>query len=805
MTTTFRQADGPVNPRVRCCSTAHRGAALASTSGAKTSGTEQTTNRPYTRVQKRSFRRAQRRAEQCGGTWYKGRWHTAKSLNTERDGGPRQSRNRGQRADLDLQTARPERLRVLTYNLGGLSSDSFDILLEWLISSDPADILIFQETHWCFGRGESTWQSAGWRFITSADPGSRYSGVAIVLHPKLAKHSDITHVVWKPGRLLHARCRTPRVSVDIVAVYQHVWQPTKQQEIAAKRHSLWLALGTLLQRIPLRNLVVVGADFNSACTSLPGLIGRGLLQSASSRKREADEELLSIVSANNLVMLNTWGSSRASYSHTFRNGNQQSQLDFVLTRRPAADAVARRARPMPIDLMPWRLGPKHRPVLASIPNRAGWHLQTSRPRAPNTLSYSIQDLRHCLRNEIPQSRSFQTRVQQIVRDADASVTLGVLNQRLLALCREIFPAKRREHARPSRAPATITAIHSLWKVQATTHQGGSGFHGTGAAWQKHAAVKQARSQVRALGKQARKQWLVSQIETAEQAAKRHDYRQVYQVVNRLAPKQSREKVYVKSPEGHLLCGQAQFQVIFEYFRGVFSRDEHFTMPTATSLPGFTEVEVLGAIQRLKPGKAVPHTSPPTELWRLCAEDFASRFSQLMRTADVTPGSLPPEATDCSLLLLAKPGKPNRQPGDLRPIGLQDPSSKLLATLLKDRVETQASSCLARCPQFAYNANRSIEEAISRVATHCASVRSRLKASVMSVHQRRAGCKQSACVGGIMISIDLSRAFDALPRPALQASMDFANIDRETQYLILLIHERCRYRVEHAGYADCFNM
>ena len=799
MTTTFRTADGPVNPRVRCSSTAHRGAALASASGAKTFGTEQTTHRQHTRAQKRSFQRAQRRAEQCGGTWYKGRWHTVKSLNTERAGWSGISRRCGKREELDLQAARPERLRVMTYNLGGLSSESFDILLEWLVSSDPADILIFQETHWCFGQGESTWKSAGWQFITSADPGSRYSGVAIVLHPKLAKNSEITHVVWKPGRLLHARCRTHRASIDIVAVYQHVWQHAKQQEIAAKRHSLWLALGTLLQRIPLRDLVVMGADFNSTCAPVPGLVGRGLLQSATSSKREADDELQSLLSANNLVMLNTWGSSRAIHSHTFKNGSHVSQLDYVLTRRHAADAVARRARPMPIDLMPWRLGPKHRPVIASIPYRAGWHLQNSRPKASHTLQYSAPDLRRCLRSDTPQSRSFRARVQQTVRDSENSVTLGILNQRLLALCRETFPARNGAHARPSRAPATIAAIHSLWEVQFSDSQGNSGLHCTGAAWQRHAAVKQARSQVR----EARKQWLVSQIETAEKAAQRHDYRQVYQVVNRLAPKQSRERVYVKSPEGHLLCGQAQFQAIFDYFQEVFSRPEPFSMPTAANFPSFTEAEILSAIQRLKTGKAVPRTSPPT--WRLCAEDFASRFSQLLQVDNTNTASLPPEATDCSLLLLAKPGKPHRQPGDLRPIGLQDPSSKLLATLLKDRVEAQASSCLARCPQYAYSTNRSIEEAISRVAAHCASVRSRIKASVMSVHQRRAGCKQSACVGGIMISIDLSRAFDALPRSALQASMDFANIDRETQYLILLIHERCQYRVEHAGYADTFSM
>ena len=62
------------------------------------------------------------------------------------------------------------------------------------------------------------------------------------------------------------------------------------------------------------------------------------------------------------------------------------------------------------------------------------------------------------------------------------------------------------------------------------------------------------------------------------------------------------------------------------------------MPTAANFPSFTEAEILSAIQRLKTGKAVPRTSPPT--WRLCAEDFASRFSQLLQVDNTNTASSP---------------------------------------------------------------------------------------------------------------------------------------------------------------------
>ena len=142
------------------------------------------------------------------------------------------------------------RLRVLTYNLGGVTSELYDSILEWLVHENPADVIILQETHWGLGRSDGAWTAAGWRVIVSADPHNRYSGVAVLLHPKLHARAEVTHVVWRPGRLLHVRCRRAHITVDILAVYQWVWQTTKSNEIRAKRHGLWTALGTLLQKIP---------------------------------------------------------------------------------------------------------------------------------------------------------------------------------------------------------------------------------------------------------------------------------------------------------------------------------------------------------------------------------------------------------------------------------------------------------------------------------------------------------------------------------------------------------------------------
>ena len=101
-----------------------------------------------------------------------------------------------------LQSSQEGRLRVLTYNLGGVTSELYDSILEWLVHKNPADVVILQETHWGLGRSDGAWTAAGWRVTVSADPNNRYSGVAVLLHPRLHAQAEVTHVVWKPGRLL---------------------------------------------------------------------------------------------------------------------------------------------------------------------------------------------------------------------------------------------------------------------------------------------------------------------------------------------------------------------------------------------------------------------------------------------------------------------------------------------------------------------------------------------------------------------------------------------------------------------------
>ena len=160
--------------------------------------------------------------------------------------------------------------------------------------------------------------------------------------------------------------------------------------------------------------------------------------------------------------------------------------------------------------------------------------------------------------------------------------------------------------------------------------------------------------------------------------------------------------------------------------------------------------VRSAIKRLKLGKAVPDTRVPAEIWRLCSEALIPRFQQALATGQQPHSRLPMPMTDCNLALSPKPNQTGRQPQDLRPIGLQDPSSKILATLIRDQVVEQAKA--SKCPAICIPGT----EVYCGGSMHCRRVRDSLKRAVVSVEQKRAGRRAASCIGGAMLSLDLSK-------------------------------------------------
>ena len=141
---------------------------------------------PMSKIRKRAFRRARRRAEVHGATWYRGAWRSAQSLGTTSE----------QRPETNKQNA--------AQRLGGLDPTSYDVFCDWLQRQQDADVVFAQELHWGCGKTESSWNIGGWHAIICPDPASRYSGVGIFISARVAAPEQIAY-----NTIIHGCTRPP--------------------------------------------------------------------------------------------------------------------------------------------------------------------------------------------------------------------------------------------------------------------------------------------------------------------------------------------------------------------------------------------------------------------------------------------------------------------------------------------------------------------------------------------------------------------------------------------------------------------
>ena len=747
-TTTARS---PGDSRVEFTTTGNSGAAhsrVAKNFGESTSRTIQ-----HSASRKRAYRRARRRAETHGGTVYRGRWMTAEALGTQQLAtSSAVGARRGQISSEAPRLGRAQpRICVRSYNVGGVTSSVYDVIHHWLTTSCSDDIVILQELHWGCGKTDSTWQIPGWSIVTSADARQRFSGIGVFISNRVAKPDQISHRSHIPGRLLHVRCTSDLVTLDVIAGYQWVRSEGSSRNTSDQRSRFWAQLGDLLHSIPSRNLVIVGADFNTQCRSVNGLIGRGVLCT----QHNPDPEFEALLTAQQLVLLNTWGRAAPAVSRTYQFGTVSSQIDFIAMRRPTVDRIARQCKSVEFDLAPWRGGGKHRAIVASIPWRAGglFHPQVLKPSR-----VSLPALRQSLHVWDSNAQELQLRVSKTLTDARPDTTLHQLNKQMLHICAQLYPGQATQRQKPCTQPMVVRSVQLMWQAHRTflEHRNCCNLRGIISAWKAYRVLQRRSRELRAASRQARRQWFENHILTAEAAAQRQDIGAVYRVIRILAPKRRYDTVRIRRADGTLLGPREEFEEILAYFRDAFDGEDTTVERTCEPVQ-LSQAEIVSAIGFLKGGKAVPKNSTPAELWRLCPSEYAEQLVRVLSAPHTEMRPLPTEITDCELTLLPKPHKPGKRPSDLRPLGLQDPSSKVVAVAVRERLIDIVGPYVAQRPQFAYIKGKSIDGAIARVLSHCSSIRAKLQHACLTFHDRREGRTVSRCLGGAMLSLDLSRA------------------------------------------------
>ena len=392
-------------------------------------------------TKKRAYRRARRRAERSllGGTYLKGRWMTAESLGAIKKQqaiplptlpGPRGPPGR---------PPHKARLRILTVNVGGLCTATYDIFRQWLQEQDQADIVALQETH--HGLGRASWSDTGWHVVSSADPQHRFAGVAIFVSARIATEAQIRFRAVIPGRLievcLHRGQGRQESQLHLVNAYQWAWSFDSQQK------QFWEKLHVLLQAIPVRHGLCLMGDMNTPASATGKHVGTGVPVPIYTPPDV--DSFVGVVCQNDLCLLNTWQKARGGRAQTFVRDGGGTQIDFVAVRLPQADPVARCPRIcLDLDFSPWRQGGKHRAIFASVPLNAA--LVQAKGRTPFQKPYAARMLDAAVRkNDLRMLEPLRATVAGLLVQQQPQ-TVAALNQVLLQACLQVFPtAPRANH------------------------------------------------------------------------------------------------------------------------------------------------------------------------------------------------------------------------------------------------------------------------------------------------------------------------------------------------------------------------
>ncbi|CAE7739424.1 unnamed protein product, partial [Symbiodinium sp. CCMP2456] len=718
-----------------------------------------------------------------------------------------------------LPEERRNRLRVVSWNAGGLAGHTYREVLTWLQGEHedkrPVDLCVLQETGWQedleFTTSQEVANAADWHVIHSAGEGKDKSGVMCLIRKTLLPADSIRTATLVPGRLLHVRLLTA-VPVDFLCVYQQAWNlqntslrgPNKTDALIRLRRRIWDKVDRWLGSIPQRNGCVLIGDFNSSVSEEQPICGAGLPQPDAPGHPDQGA-LMELLRAHKCCALNTWG-RQGSASRTYlppgaTSSRLGTQIDFIITRGSMTDTVSKQASAFDAPFVAVS-GCRHRPIQAYLPA----------PRRPTTQQGSRR-LQPRQVQQLLRQPAFQLRLHQQVRSSfHAEAAPDCLDELLITgwekAARTSPPAAQHtgsgcaiDHDGP-----LACQVKCMWSLRDLLRRLGEDIHTwrqgpppAGAVFQAWATATKLQTHTRALRKACRSRKIVAIAEAVSST-------NIHQAARRFAPKAPRRRLQLRKADGSLQTHEEELHQISEYFTKLYDGTPGTHRPRLTQDLQISRHELLGALLRLQPSKAMPSNSAPAALWKHFGQDVLPLMERLFAQHLVAGcQALPDRWNQCDMALLPKPNKSLQSPAHLRPICLLSFQAKTLAAVLAGRIQPYVAVYLTDTPQFAYVAQRSLSQALERVISHCAAVRTLVQQHVQTPHTRRQGRPNLSLYGGCQLSLDITCAYDHVPRWALEAAMRDAHIPETLIQAVLLIHDQAFVRITHCGQETSFKL
>ena len=735
-------------------------------------------------ARKKSYIKACRKAAKEGVAKYRGIYLEPKELGMKEDSSSNEASTveatHSRRCILREPKEKFE-LEVLSWNAGGLTSRYFDELLSLLDTQEYRRIRIvsLQETHWSTS---SVFSKGNWHVVSSSVSQGRKAGVMTMIHKSLCTLSDLRSNEIIKGRLHQVRLPWQNSHIQVITGYQHVWQSqiTKSENIEQRRE--WSEqLSKSLSRLPQRDRVLVCADFNSVAKRELPWVGPCALPNTNRAKKHL-RPINDFCREHNMVALNTFACKRP---HTFQNGSTKTQIDFILMRQKDAVHKAKQAKPQhsfPVGAT--RQGPGHNPIRATV------HVPPYRKPQVHKTAFDLSGLEAGFRRRDDRWTAFSAAVSEAVVDASADawqdIELSMLN-----VVEQFYP-------RSGRRPRRVMDINpDYWNKHRTLRQ----LKAQGQAAQESynllkaeidTEIKQHKKVQQERRREKQEQLLAAAVED-----KRHRSHNLSKALKSLAPWKPPDRVSLRDSQGRLLSEQAEADVIKEYSTKVFCQSGGL-LPVEQPHPmDITATQVIEHVHSIPLGKAVPRKAAPVAAWRSINEHAARMVAQKL-SEDTGEVHLDTHLKDPYVSWLPKPKKPPCKPEHLRPIGVLSVPAKILAGVVREEVSSTVQNKAQNAPQYAYLKKRGTREAILQAVKHLEEA----KALAEEGQRRHRLHGRTSCripvLGSIVLSLDLSKAFDSVNRQGLMHALEQLGVDARTRQHVQQLHTDTTYHMTISG-------
>eukprot|EP00438_Fugacium_kawagutii_P025294 Skav224675 [mRNA] locus=scaffold4044:164743:170382:+ [translate_table: standard] len=228
-------------------------------------------------------------------------------------------------------------------------------------------------------------------------------------------------------------------------------------------------------------------------------------------------------------------------------------------------------------------------------------------------------------------------------------------------------------------------------------------------------------------------------------------------------------------------------------------DSDLRLPVIASVHWpFTIQDLVEGFASLPADKALAPAFAPAPVWIQSAEQIAQFLHPILTAWSQSPHHQFPDTWGSGhLVFLHKPGKKGCRPSDLRPIALLEPSNKIVMGLLAQALMHHIGHVLRAVPQFAYHEARGCGDAVDQLTHHCRTVQK------MHMHHQYKHNQSSLRAtpdlhGGLMLSLDLSKAFDRVNRQKLLQGMERMGVPIHLIHLLNNIYHRTSFTFEYRG-------